>query len=180
MIVRLVNETVGVELLVHPCITDCVLVPLHGANSVRGFAVADEEDRAKLEAHRWFLANTGYAATSGGRVLMHRYLVGLERGDGRETDHRDRNRLNNRRGNLRVVTKASNRQNVAGRPHTSKHRGVHWHPGAGKWRAMVYHDGRSRHVGYFTDEEAAGHAAEQARAELMPGALPQDPHVAHH
>ncbi len=43
--------------------------------------------------------------------LMHRVILGLEKGDGFIVDHINRNTLDNRRGNLRIVTPSQNRMN---------------------------------------------------------------------
>ena len=46
---------------------------------------------------------------------LHREVLGLTPGDGLETDHRNGDRLDNRRSNLRVATRAQNAQNVPAR-----------------------------------------------------------------
>ena len=54
-----------------------------------------------------FMLLAGIADT----VLLHRVIAGTP--VGMETDHRDRDGLNNRRNNLRNATIAQNRQNAA-------------------------------------------------------------------
>lgn len=153
-----------------PLLAGTFRVPLLRNGKCIGHALVDGADVPLVSARYWGLEQ-GYAAASG--TPMHRLLLGLTHGDGLVADHMNRDKLDNRRENLRVVDRRTNPQNVASLGGTSRHRGVHWHPGAKKWRAMIYHDGRSHHVGYFADEDAAARAAEAARLAVMPGALPQ-------
>src|SRR4051812_35355099 len=86
--------------------------------TIRAWAVVDDVDYDEVAAHRWHLSASGYAVrnvrTAEGRfrtVAMARWLCRLDAGDGRHVDHRNRDRLDNRRCNLRVVTPAHNRAN---------------------------------------------------------------------
>lgn len=84
-------------------------------SSVRAYALIDAEDYELVVGHRWWLSTAGYAFAKGadGRsVLMHRLLMGCARGDQREVDHHNRNRLDNRRSNLRFCTHAENMANL--------------------------------------------------------------------
>jgi hypothetical protein len=105
----------------------------------------------------------------GAGFLMHRELLGLTTGDSRQGDHINRDRLDNRRANLRIVTLAENRQNLAAqRGSTSAYRGVSWDKQAEKWRASAKLDGKAKFLGTFEREEDAGRAAADFRAEHMP------------
>lgn len=84
-------------------------------------ALVDDAD-VELVAGRWHTApgaNTRYAVrrhrTPAGRITeqMHRLILGLPRWQpgGLEVDHVNRNGLDNRRANLRVVTHAGNAAN---------------------------------------------------------------------
>lgn len=83
--------------------------------------LVDEADLKEVSQHKWYCKN-GYAATTYHRkgssrtdknrnvnVSMHRLLMGAE--EGQEVDHIDRNRLNNQRSNLRVVSRSQNLAN---------------------------------------------------------------------
>lgn len=89
-------------------------------------AIVDQEDYQKLVINNWYAAktpNTFYAARRGPRdkngkrltFYMHREIVGLKPyplDEARsETDHKDRNGLNNTRANLSIVTHKENAQN---------------------------------------------------------------------
>lgn len=138
--------------------------------------MVDDDDYEELSSYRWCLQLKpgGYASRtdrSGGRqrtVLMHRQIMGLAPGDPREVDHRDTDRLNCRRENLRIVSSAQNAQNRRVRSDArSRYRGVCWYPNYGKWVARVHHEGRRHLAGYFADEDDAGRAAAELRAKLM-------------
>lgn len=151
------------------------LIPLHAADgTVRGHALVDAED-AHLGEHSWSLTTEGYARRTprvDGRktcVYLHRLIAGAQ--TGQDVDHVNRDRLDCRRSNLRLCTRAQNLQNVAGRGGTSRHRGVSWHAKAERWRADVKVGGKQHYLGLFDSEESAAEAAIAARERLMTHAV---------
>ena len=82
--------------------------------------------------------HTQYAVTKvrGKPIRLHRLILGLEEGDKIWVDHRNRNGLDNRRENLRLVTPSQNAQNtgVTSRT-TSGVRGVTYERPRKRWRA---------------------------------------------
>lgn len=151
------------------------LVPLYRRDgTVAEYAVVDESDIALAAAHRWHLSGAGYAAcrrVDGPRrlVYLHRALLGLGPGDRRYGDHINRNKLDNRRTNLRVLTSEQSAQNIGRqRGGSSRFRGVYWHSRKQCWCASIKVQGRRKHLGYFGAEELAGAAAAEARATFMP------------
>ena len=106
------------------------LIILRGRYAVGGhaFATVDDEDFHRLSAWRWKAKPNGsgtnvYAvrnAMVGGKcvtIRMHREVLGLSRQDTRDVDHINHNPLDNRRVNLRAVTRSMNIKNA---------RTVHW------------------------------------------------------
>jgi len=73
-----------------------------------------------------------------------------------QVDHQDENRLNNHIDNLQLLTP---RDNVSkGRmkyDYSSKYIGVSLHKPTQKWRATIYIDGKSNHLGLFINEFSA-------------------------
>lgn len=111
----------------------------------RGIALVDDEDARLVEGLRWYLHSGGYACGPGGTVLMHRLIMGEPSGP---VDHRDGNRLNNRRSNLRVTDyslNAFNRSKVDKRSKSGVP-GVHQRPD-GKFYAYIFHDGKRIYLG---------------------------------
>lgn len=144
---------------------------------IAAYTVVDAEDYAALSAFRWFRTNSGYAARTvripGGNcqtILLHRELLALEKGDPLFGDHINRDRLDNRRANLRVVTAAQNTQNCGARSHnrSSGIRGVYWWPPTSKWVAKARVNGRLHHIGLFENKEDAARAVSDFRAVHMP------------
>jgi hypothetical protein len=144
-------------------------IPLYARDgSVRAYTRVDPEDWFALARYRWCMCE-GYAfSRRSGLGLMHRAIMGLQPGDHRLVDHKDRDRLNNRRNNLRVTDDVGNGQNTPPRIGTSRYRGVHWNNSRRRWIACAQISGRKHHVGYFTDEDSAGAAAAAFRAAYMP------------
>ena len=146
-----------------------VLVPLTQGK----FAIIDAEDAEEILKYKWYLRRDGYPARnapnpSGRRqitVLMHNAIINTP--EGMFADHRDRDRCNNRRSNLRVVTRAQNMMNRAKlKNNSSGFKGVSWHAPTRKWRARIHH-GKPIYLGYFPDAESAARAYDIAAREYQ-------------
>ncbi|EKK5411216.1 HNH endonuclease [Enterobacter cloacae] len=77
---------------------------------------------------------------------------------GKQIDHINGIRDDNRLCNLRLVTQRENDQN------RRKARGYSWNKGCSKWEAYIRVDGVLRHLGLFTTEAAARAAYLKAKA----------------
>lgn len=135
-------------------------------------AVVDDEDYERASARTWHRTAPGYAARSykGGRKeYLHRFILGLETGDGIVVDHIDADPLNNTRANLRVGDHGVNGQNRRAMTGCkSRHRGVAWHEARQRWRVTVRVDGRNRSFGEYVDELEAARVASAVRRGVMP------------
>jgi len=95
-------------------------------------------------------------------ITLHREIMGLKKGDGRQVDHIDGDGLNNRRANLRICSPHQNLMHKRGhRDSTSEYVGVHYSASSKAWHAQV----RSRHVGTFTSEIEAALARDRVALE---------------
>ena len=74
--------------------------------------LCDTDDVEILKQYTWYKSNHGYAIATHNykRVLAHVCLMGKR--EGYEIDHINRNKLDNRRENLRFVTHIENLHNV--------------------------------------------------------------------
>lgn len=151
-----------------------VEMPLHNRKGeVVGHAIVDHADWLRLREYRWHLNARGYVARNQPRgirprgVLMHREILGLGPGDP-QVDHVNRDRLNNRRENLRVATQEQNSQNLGSRGGTSGHRGVYWSRSNRGWVAQCVVRGVHNYLGTHRTEEAAAEAVRRFRAIAMP------------
>ena len=113
-----------------------------------------------------------YARRSNGRLdgrrksqLMHRAILGSN--GCMEIDHIDGNGLNNRRENLRFVTKNQNQQNQRTQiKSASGMKGVTWNKRCKRWQAVVIANGKRHYLGIFKDANKAVEIVGDARARL--------------
>ncbi len=100
---------------------------------------------------------------------LHRLIV-KKVASGFEIDHINRNGLDNRRINLRVVTHQKNMFNTSKQRGThSKYRGVTNKEKINKnkpWHAYIKHNGKMLHLGYFKSELEAAKAYDLKSKEL--------------
>ncbi len=118
--------------------------------------LVDTVDLPLVDGFRWGLRD-GYVVARGGRLTMHRLILGLADGDPHEGDHRDHNTTDNRRSMLRIATSAQNKWNNRGQPDTSsRFKGVSFDRERNKFRAQIKAAGRRKMIGRFATEiEAA-------------------------
>lgn len=112
-------------------------------------AMIDDVDFQYLNQWKWHYHH-GYAARTirNKKIYMHRII--LDTPEGLDTDHINRNTLDNRRCNLRAVTHRKNIMNTGIRTdNTSDVKGVSWHKASKKWRAFVYSYGKQTHLGLY-------------------------------
>lgn len=149
-----------------------LLVPVFGRRgALTAFARVDVDDWPLIAEYRWRLNTYGYARVTRSRrdLFMHRLLMGFTHGDGRQVDHKNRDRLDNRRSNLREATVSQNAQNRSRVGYgSSAHRGVCWDKNSERWQASAMFNGRNRYLGQFDSEAEAARVAAAARAEHMP------------
>lgn len=138
-------------------------------------ALVDNEDFDNLSKYKWYAHESKkgqfyarYDAPGKKRILMHRYIMGIE--DRKiQVDHINGDKLDNRKENLRV---ASNRQNSRNHSklksnNTSGFRGVCFVKRTGKYVAYVRDtEGKRKHLGSFTDAVSAAIAFDKAAKEI--------------
>jgi hypothetical protein len=155
---------------------DCRIPLFDRERRVKAWALVDEEDFWELNGYRWHLSGLeGYVTRrvpkSGGlKITMHRHVLGLEPGDPREGDHINRDPLDNRRSNLRVVNDLMQGQNRSAWG-ASGVRGASLVRRTGKYRAVVKTEGQSFYLGSFRFKEEAGAVCREFRLKHMAGAV---------
>ena len=107
-------------------------------------------------------------------ILLHRVIMGLglEADPTIEVDHINRNKLDNRKNNLRFVDDRGTAQNVSRHKNSSSiYRGVCLHKRTGKWQANAQLDGKLHYLGLYETELEAAQVAEAWRLTHMPYAV---------
>ena len=101
-----------------------------------------------------------------GQLLLHRFLLGTP--DNLHVDHWDHDGLNNRRANIRSVTRSVNQLNHRMQTNnTSGFRGVIWDKDRDLWQARVKVKGKTVLVGRFIDPSRANEAIKKYRIEVL-------------
>lgn len=141
------------------------------------FAIVDDVDYAFLMRWKWHL-HDGYAARTSRKldglskrikILMHRIILSQKLGhsDFKDTDHKNQDRLDNRRSNLRPATRSQNIGNSKIRQGSSRFKGVCWDKLAKKWQARIWIEDKQKYLGRFTDEIEAAKAYNKAATEYF-------------
>lgn len=131
------------------------LIPLAGGHVTK----VSIEDFDELSVMSWQVSNTGYVQRRGD-VLMHQYIVRKIYGEYESLllpDHINRDPLDNRRSNLRLVTPFQNAQNR--RRSNSSYIGVQTDNAS--YRASIRAEGTKLYLGSFTTPEDAAYVRDQ-------------------
>ena len=124
-------------------------IPL-GLNAKDGYAIVDKE-YAYLDKYQWCINSDGYAHNSHG--LLHHIIVGVM-AKGREVDHKNNDKLDNRNSNLRIVTHQQNKMNQPLSSNVHGYKGVYKFKS--RWYSRIKIDGKSIPLGgHSTLEQAA-------------------------
>ena len=134
----------------------------------------------RLGGHCWFLDKNGYVQRQVGRrgerlrkLYLHREIMGL--GQARDgdpdvvVDHINRDPRDNRRANLRMVSRAENNQNRQRRG-SSRFRGVA-RARSGRWWAYGTVSGETSHLGTYDTEAEAASVSRRWRRVNLPYAM---------
>lgn len=120
----------------------------------------DDEDYIWLNQWQWMRSSHGYAisyiygAGKCRRIFMHRLILGAK--PGQFVDHRNQNRLDNQRCNIRFATKSQNAMNMRKPKGTSsRFKGVYWCRQQKKWKVQCGTSKQRGYVGSFADEHLA-------------------------
>ena len=131
-------------------------------------ALVDDEDYENLAGYSWhvvggYAQNTQYLTTGKKNMYMHRLVMGFPES---VIDHKNGNKLDNRKCNLRICTRQENQRNQKlSIRNTSKYRGVSYYRRYGNWRACITNNEKKLvFLGYFkTAEEAARRYDEESK-----------------
>ena len=135
-------------------------------------AIVDDDDFDEIAKHKWYY-NCGYAKRhtrlgKGGKrevFLMHRVIAKTPAG--MDTDHKNHDKLDNRKENLRCCLHSQNMANTRKYSvNKSGYKGVYWAKHTKKWRAQIRLKSVKIHVGYFHTKEASAAAYDRKAKEI--------------
>lgn len=129
----------------------------------------DGDDYEAVSHYAWHIDTDGYPRTGIGSgrgrqrsIRLHIFLLGRA-GNEVEWDHENRDKLDNRRSNLRPMTHAGNQRNKV----APGERGVVRR--RKRWHAQINVEGRRRHLGTFDTEQEARRARHDAELAFWGG-----------
>lgn len=144
---------------------DAVLIPLGGSRGAGLNAIIDASDFDLVSKYRWHLGAGGYVRTHHSDfwpregVQIHVLILGITAGFG---DHRNGDKLDNRRENLRLATRSQNNANRRGWSSTG-YKGVKQQ--GRRFVARLQANGVSIHIGSFGTAEDAARAHDRVAFE---------------
>ena len=117
----------------------------------------DKEDLDKCKTMKWHINGNGYVHARSGYLSLHRFVLNY---DGNLLiDHINRDKMDNRKSNLRIVTAMGNNQN-------RDCAGVCYDNHAHKWRAEFQRYNKYYYIGLFETAEEAKQARDKALKEV--------------
>lgn len=142
------------------------------------FALVDDEDFERINQYKWYALwapgiRSYYARhklpdSNGKRevLLMHRVVMNARPGEW--VDHANHDTLDNRKSNLRIVSRAENQRN-RGLPKqsTTGYKGVTLRERVSRWEASIKKSGRTHYLGHYTNPEDAARAYDAKATELF-------------
>ncbi len=142
---------------------------LFGVRGKGKFTLVDDDSYEYLNQWKWNLRNDGYVGRSTyydkirKTVLIHRIIFDLKRGDGKQVDHKNLNKLDNRKENLRLCTTSQNHYNIPETvKNTSGQKGVYWHSRDKIWYSQIQVNKKSIFLGRYDELNGAKEAYRQA------------------
>jgi hypothetical protein len=138
------------------------------------FAMIDDKHFDLVSKYNWYFNSEGYAIgyiPPRGRIISMHKLI-LPSIEGKEIDHRDGNKLNNRNDNLRYATRTQNHANrhKKSRRKYSNYKGVGYRNDRFRrkpWKAVVCVNGKVIRIGDYSTEEEAVIAYNQKATEVF-------------
>ena len=117
----------------------------------------------KVIKYTWYIGNNGYVVCRYNSLLLHRFVLDCK---GNEiVDHINHNKLDNRKSNLRICSRAENNRNhILSKSNTTGITGVCFDKSKNKYRAYIGVNGKQKTLGYFNDIESAIKEREKAES----------------
>ena len=145
----------------------CLICLCDRNGNVKAKAIIDIDQCNNIIGKKWRLLPSGYVQACDNTYLHH--MINGKPPVGKETDHKNRNKLDNRRSNLRFCFHYENQTNMEARSYgISKYKGVSWDRQHNKWQAGISFNKKRKHLGLYTSEIEAARAFDEAVLRLNP------------
>lgn len=122
--------------------------------------IIDIEDFDKIKNHTFYLAKGNYAyCTIHGnyKTSLHRIILDVvNKEKDKDVDHINHDTFDNRKSNLRIVTRKENSLNRKG--YKNGHNGVYYHKRDDRWRVSLKINGKNYYKTCYTYEDACEYA----------------------
>lgn len=119
--------------------------------------IIDHEDFEKCKSVSWCVDNRGYANGRNakiGTVRLHRFILNVPAD--KQVDHINRDKLDNRKSNLRIVTNQENHFNEGlSKNNSSGVKGVYYNKDCDKWVCQITLNGKTIYGGLFDNLKMA-------------------------
>ena len=131
----------------------------------------DLEDYDLIKGYCWMVNNNGYVVTDISKsniktpkILLHRLIANCP--NNLFVDHKNHNKIDNRKCNIRIATKSQNAMNqITKTNNTSGIAGVSWDKKVQKWAAYIMINYKKNHLGYYDNFDDAVRARKEAEEE---------------
>lgn len=126
----------------------------------------DGDDVEQASKYQWSIGTHGYATSGAGKdqILLHRLLSNAKSTD--TVDHINRNKLDNRKSNLRICNTQQNCINKGKQNGNNPYKGIS-RVSDGKWQAQIVFNKRAIYLGRYDDPVIAAKAYDTAARELF-------------
>lgn len=135
----------------------------------KDYAKVSIEDYECISQFNWHMTGNGYCfrwlPRNGSKtkraVMMHRFILNASKG--KEVDHINSDKMDNRRENIRLSSRGQNQQKAI-RKSKNKYRGVR--KSNQKWAARIHFNKKEIYLGLYNTEECAAKAYDLKALEL--------------
>lgn len=133
--------------------------------------IIDDKDLGKVSKYTWWYIEDrkqiySLKHVNGKRVYVWLWRYLLDAPKGLDVDHINRNRLDNRRINLRLCTRSQNLRNQPRKHNNSSgFKGVHKH--RDKWTACIWSLGKYYYIGQYDNPVDAARAYNEKAKEIL-------------
>lgn len=151
----------------------CTIICFNKNGEILAKAIIDEVDYEKVKDKKWSYLKIGYLMCSNENLYLHRYIMqDYMKNNTQDTiDHINRNKLDNRKINLRILTKSENLINKGlQKNNTSGERGVRIRKlknGDIRYEARLTYKGRELYLGRYNSLAEARKIVREARAKYF-------------